>query len=233
MKIITAYQMPYGPEAELFPLGINRDWMEKDRFSYHCFPLTLSNKLGFGISLKKDISFIWHGIEGESETSDIDILAGEEYFYFERGGGILALRTNLRFKTDVKTTLLTMPVPNQIIPGVQCLTSLLSTSFYTGEFQVVWKVTEKDRVITVPAGTPIAAILPISLTDLQDSKILIKKDLNDFVSVQDTDEYATKLKEYGKIDSRPAGLYKQGLDKDKNHIGLHEVSKINLIVERE
>ena len=25
----------------------------------------------------------------------------------------------------------------------------------------------------------------------------------------------------------------QGLDKDKNHIGLHEVSKINLIVERE
>jgi hypothetical protein len=126
-----------------------------------------------------------------------------------------------------------MPVPNQIIPGVQCLTSLLSTSFYTGEFQAVWKVIEKERVITVPAGTPIAAILPISLTELQDSKILIKSDLSDYEAVHDTEEYINKLKEYGKIDSKPAGLYKQALDHNKNSIGSHEVSKINLIVERE
>ena len=77
----------------------------------------------------------------------------------------------LKTKNDV--SLMTLPVPNQFISGIHTFTTLLSTSFFSGEIPCVIRVTEPGKIITIKANTPICVILPISLTDLNNSEVNI------------------------------------------------------------
>jgi hypothetical protein len=49
-----------GSYANIDQLPLQRDWMDLtfDRHAYHCFPVSLSNRLGWGISYPEDIVFI-------------------------------------------------------------------------------------------------------------------------------------------------------------------------------
>ncbi len=214
-----------GPKTILSPLKLQRDWMQDNEYSYNCFPLSLANKLGWGISFPEDISFVWNDSNNES---GIEILSGEEYCYFDRGESVICFPTDLVFKTNSDLSILTMPVPNQIIDGVQCLTSVISSSFYTAGFQVIWKVLTKNKVITIKAGTPVAAIIPISLSVLNDSSITVHdKTIPDQKHNQD---YMKKMKEYSIIKDRFTGWYKNATDQYGNIIGEHETKSIKLYV---
>jgi hypothetical protein len=219
-----------GPKTNIFPLEVSRDWMVENKDGYHCPPVTLTNKLGYGISFEKDISFVWHGKSGQGIDGDIEVLEGSEYCFFGRGGGIIGLSTNLVFKTDSNTSILTMPVPNQFIDGAQCFTSILSSSFYTGNLHVVWKVTSPDKLIKIPAGTPVASIIPISISDLNNTSITMSKESLNRVHGS---EYVEAMFEYGKINSRLTHWYKNALDHLGNKIGKHEVESLSFKVERE
>ena len=67
MYNLNVYKTSPNP-AILNTLPIKREWMERtfDKHAYNCFPVTLSNGLGLGISYPKDIVFVWDGVSDSS-----------------------------------------------------------------------------------------------------------------------------------------------------------------------
>lgn len=217
--------------ANISQLQAKRDWMENtvDRHAYNCFPVTLTNTLGWGISFPKDISFIWDGIS-DTNPDHIKILNGEEYCSTSRANGTISFKTGLTFKTDENISLLHMPVPNMFYEGAQAFTTLMSTSFFTGELPSVWRITQPNKIITIKANSPIAAIIPISLTDLQNSKISITKN-----EIHNAPKYTYEqhMNEVDRItrSGKWTNFYRDAVDPLGNKIGNHEVKGIRLHVE--
>ena len=148
--------------------------MEKtdNKHAYNCFPVSLTNRLGWGLSFPEDISFIWDGIS-DTSPEHVKIFKGEKYAAPQRANATVSFNTGLRFLTDQNITLLTMPVPNQFIDGVVPFSTLISTSFFSGDLPVAWRITRPNVEITIPANTPIASVIPINLEELNNSEINI------------------------------------------------------------
>lgn len=215
--------------ATISQLSGTRNWMDEtpERHAYMCFPLTLTNRLGWGISFPKDIRFIWDGIT-DTTPDHIKILEGEEFVGTARGNATVSFYSGLFFRTDENTSTLTMPVPNQFIRGAHCYTSLISTSFYLPELPIAWRVTEPNIEIVIPAGTPIAAILPISLKNLQDEYTL------ETIEGYPPQEYWEEIKKYGDEIEIKNGvgdwskMYRDALNYKGEKVGNHEVKGIKL-----
>jgi hypothetical protein len=164
-----------GSRAVIDQLPMRRDWMDMtfDRHAYQCFPVSLSNRLGWGISFKEDISFIWDGINDSTENH-VTVLKGNDFANPLRGNRTVSFDTGMRFIGEKNVSLMTMPVPNQFIDGAQCMTTILSTSVLHTQLSIAWMITRPNVEITIPAGTPVAAILPISLKDTQSYSLTVK-----------------------------------------------------------
>jgi hypothetical protein len=209
--------------AKIRPLSPKRDWMHAQ--TYNCHPIVLANSFGYGIYFDHDISFIWNG---ERQNGAHGVI-GAESIWVGRGEGTVTFITNLILKTDENTSVITMPVPNESIEGAQVLSTILSTSLFTGTFSVVWKIDTPNKEYFVPAGTNVACILPISLGSIQDSVINIKETPAPFERVQDSIEYITYLKGLNAEGVRPK-MYKRAINHKGESIGKHEVDNINLNV---
>ena len=135
MYQIKAYKVNNNP-ANIEPLSVKREWMDQtyDAHAYKCFPVSLTNQLGWGISFPEDISFIWDGIS-DSSKDHVKVLKGNKYVYTDRSNATISFKTGLMFKTDEDITLLQMPVPNSFIYGATPFTALISTSFYKEDRQ--------------------------------------------------------------------------------------------------
>lgn len=214
--------------AKITQLSVKRDWMDKtvDRHAYNCFPVSLANQLGWGVSYPEDISFIWDGISDNS-PDHVKIISGEKYCHTSRSNATISFRTGLTFKTDVSTTMLIMPVPNQFIDGVQTFTTLLTTSFFSGDIPVVWRLTSPGKLITIPAGTPVAAIMPITLSDLNNSEINLHDGRNYVGALFDGRAYGETVDNLN-LQGKWAGFYRNATDHLGNKIGEHEVKTIRL-----
>ena len=215
--------------AALEQLQARRDWMDEtpEKHAYMCFPLNLTNRLGWGISFPEDIAFIWDGVT-DTTPDHIKIIEGHKYVGTERGNATLSFRTGLMFSTDPKTSLMTMPVPNQFVRGAQCYTTLISTSFYIHSLPLAWRVTEPNIEIRIPAGTPVAAVLPISLTNLEDNYTM---QISDELPTQ---EYWDEVKKYGDAAEIKNGvgdwskMYRDAVNYKGESIGSHETKSIKL-----
>lgn len=215
--------------AKLEQLPGTRDWMDDtpEKHAYMCFPVTLTNRLGWGISYPKDIRFIWDGIT-DTTPDHIKILEGEEFVGTSRGNATISFYTGLFVRTDSNTSTLTMPVPNQFIRGAHCYTTLLSTSFYMPELPVAWRITEPNKEIVIPAGTPVAAIMPISIGRMQEEYTL------EFVEGYSPPEYWEEVKKYGDEIEIKNGvgdwskMYRDALNYRGEKVGSHEVKSIKL-----
>lgn len=209
-------------------LPIKRDWMEEtyDRHAYNCFPVTLTNGLGWGIAFPEDISFIWDGIT-DSTPDHVKILKGEQYAYTGRSNATISFNSGVMFKTDKNISMLTMPVPNLHLRGVSPFTTLISTSFFKGEIPIAWRITEPNIEITVPAGTPVAALIPISLTDLNNSE-MNEKPMSDIPNnFWPTEEHTKVIREMN-MKGIWSNFYRDAVDYLGNTVGQHEVKAIRL-----
>ncbi len=215
--------------AVIEPLPAVRDWMDEtaEKHAYMCFPLSISNRLGWGISFPEDISFIWDGVT-DTTPDHIKILKGNRYVSTGRGNATLSFSTGLIFKTDENTTTMTMPVPNLFVRGAQCYTTLISTSFYMPELPLAWRVTEPNIEITIPAGQPVAAVLPISLKNLQETYTL------EIDNVPPSSDYWEEVKKYGDAAQIKNGvgdwskMYRDAVDYNGEKVGSHEVKSLKL-----
>lgn len=214
--------------ARVAPLSITREWMDStwEAHAYHCFPVTLANGLGWGISFPEDITFIWDGIS-DSTPDHVKILSGEKYAYSGRANGTVSFNTGVMFKTDEQTSLLSMPAPNYFVPGAQAFTTLISTSFFKGDLPCAWMVTEPNVEITIKAGTPVIAIVPIDLSSLQNSEMQFE-DLSKLpASSFNAAEYSQVVYDINR-QGKWTDFYRNAKDHLGNIVGEHQVKTIRL-----
>ena len=228
---IDAY-ITYKGYGILEPLSIKRDWMEYRKHSYQCYPIALANNLGWGISFPEDISFIYNGEPGDQEDN-ITIISGHKYVFTNRLANTLSFYTGIMFKTEENISLLSLPVPNMTHDGYEPISNILSTSFLKGDLRPSWRITKPDEVITIKAGTPVIAILPIDLSQLQDSEIILtdKSDPVHFPDTSNSEEYDRLLGEKHK-DGIFTGWYRKGINHKNEVLGKHQVKYINLSVKK-
>jgi hypothetical protein len=218
----------------LEPLSAKREWMDKtfESHAYKCFPVSLSNQLGWGISFPEDISFIWDGIS-DSSPDHVKILSGEKYAYSGRANATVSFNSGLVFKTNTDLSLLSMPVPNLFIDGAVPFTTIISSSFFTGPLPIAWMITKANEVITIKAGTPVVALLPIDLSSLNNSEMvfqdLSKFPQNPYNDVFSPNEYRETIKGLN-YSGEWANFYRDAVDHLKRKIGSHQVKSIRLKV---
>jgi len=227
IKVYKAYDA-----ANIEQLPVKREWMDKtfEAHAYRCFPVTLTNSLGWGISFPEDITFVWDGIS-DTSGEHVKILQGKKYCYTERANATISFKTGLTFRTEENITLLQMPVPNMFIDGAQPFTTLISTSFFSGELPCAWRITKPNTPITIKANTPVMSVIPISLGELQNSEMIIDdiKNLPPVIPNESYDEVEhlkanKKILEQGKW----TNFYRDAVDYKGNKLGNHEVKSIKL-----
>jgi hypothetical protein len=178
VSIIRAEIVP-NSNVSVQPLSVKRDWMENvsDAHAYNCFPVTLTNGLGWGISFPKDIVFIWDGVDTDKEEGHVKILSGHEYVNENRRSATISLNTKVKFTTEEDITMLTMPVPNLFLDTVIPFTTLISTSFFPHVLPAALKIIKPNVEITIPANSTAIAILPIPLSQIVSNEIDVNRKL--------------------------------------------------------
>lgn len=225
-KILVYKQSPFA--ANIKQLSVKRDWMDAtlNKHAYNCFPISLSNTMAWSISFPTEMSFIWDGIS-DTMSDHVKVISGKEYCNSGRANATINFSTYLVFKTDENVTMLVFPVPNEFNENAQCFTNLISTSFYKSALPIAWRILKPNVEITVPANQPVAAIIPISLKELQSFEMIIKKD-----SVPESYreeelgnlEYITKKMKEQKF----SHLYRNAKNYKNEKTGSHELKNIKL-----
>lgn len=156
------------------PMSIKRDWMDttSDNHAYRCFPVTQANVVGWSLSCSQDISFVWDGINDQTQDH-VKIISAPEGSYTGRGQSSISLNTGLVFRTDEDVSILTINPVNYFSEDFETMSNLISSSFYDNPLPLAIKARTPNKDITIKAGTPVATILPISLTNLNNSTIEI------------------------------------------------------------
>lgn len=202
-----------------------------ERHAYHCFPVSIANRLGWSISFPEDISFVWDG-GADLNAERVKIIKGHKYAHVNRANHTVSFETGLKFDAEENVSLMTMPVPNQFIRGAQCFTTIISTSVMPGSLPIAWMITEPNLEITIPANTPIAAVLPISLTDVQKNELVIsnkgmKSDFDGYMKARGDAAEARNSK------GDWSHFYRDAVDHLGNPFGKHEAKKIVMKVTEE
>jgi len=218
-------------------LPMNRDWMDItfDRHAYHCFPMSLANRAGLGISLKEDLSFIWDGVNSSSEQH-IKIINGDNFAHSKRGNRTVSLDTGLFFSPEKNISILTMPPPNVFLEGIQCISTIISTSAIIGPLPIALMVTKPNELITIPAGTIVASILPISLKQLNDLEVSLIDKVPNFMSDQEWNKRIQKRGEASQeLNSKGewTHFYRNAVDHNGDTYGEHEAKKILIRITNE
>jgi hypothetical protein len=229
MSIITAYKKtPMALNIE--PMSIKRDWMDEtpQGHAYRCHPVTSANVIGWSISSPVDIKFIWNGINDTSNTT-VTILEGQNYVYTGRGQSSVSFSTGFILRTNQDVSVLTITPQNYFNPDIEVISSLISTSFLNTDFPLAIKCMTANKEITIKAGTPIATIIPISLTSLKDESV----EIVDFVYTQ---EHVDAVTSYGaaaqEINKRGewTDWYRNAVNEKGESVGSHEVKNLKLSV---
>lgn len=224
---IDAYALT-DQSAGIKPLPLKREWIDEleNQGAYRCLPMGTGNTLGYGIYFPDDISFEWDGTIGFKGS--IKIHSGHRWIHKDRGGQTLGLNTYIKFKTDENTSLMAIPVPNLFNKDYQAFTAVLSTSFFKGLWEISLQVMTPNKIITIPAGTIVGAIMPISLGYLNNTVLNYHSadvDMhNDFPPVEQV-----AYVEERHLQGLGTGFYRQARDINGKKYGKHEVTKLNLI----
>lgn len=227
MYILNAYS-DSNSCANISQINVKRDWMENtyNRHAYNCFPVNLTNSLGWGISFPDDITFIWDGIS-DSNHYHVKVLEGEKWCHPFRSNATISFKTGITIKTDEDVTTLVMPVPNQFIDGAQSFTTLISTSFFIGEIQSAWRITKPNVPITIKAGTPVCSIIPMNMSKLNNSELRIK-DISEIPPLGfNGEDYGIESERISRTGNW-THFYRNGTDHLGNVLGKHEIKALRL-----
>lgn len=227
MYNVDVYLGNEGKSAKIKPLSPKRDWMrEINSLAYNCYPMTSANLLGFYVYFDEDISFFWNGdtfTPAKTTNDSVHVWSG-------RPLGTVSFETNLVFKSDKNTSILVGPVPNHFIEGANVISSLVSSSFFTGSLPIVWKLHIPNKEYFIPAGTPIASVLPLSLSEFNNSEInFMNKQYPDYRLHNDSEYIDWIHDQYAKNEFWPK-VYEKGKDHKGNKVGEHEVQRLNMKV---
>jgi hypothetical protein len=220
-----------GNSFVISPMSIKRDWMDatSENHAYRCFPVTQANVIGWSLSCLEDISFIWDGINDQTQDH-IKIVSAPEGSYTGRGQSSLSLNTGLVFKTEQEVSILSINPVNYFNEDFETMSNLISTSFFDNPLPLAIKAKSANKEVTIKAGTPLATIIPISLTNLNNSAIEI-------VNYKDEDRSRTESNiAYGEAaqvlnsSGQWTDWYRDAVDENGKTRGQHETKTLKLYV---
>jgi len=229
MKVFVDKQI--GHPVKIEQTRIQRDWMDvtDNKHAYKCFPVSQANTIGWSVSFLHDIEFIWDGI---SDTSDshVTILKDEgNVAYTTRANATISFESGLYFKTEQDMSILSISPPNYFIDGASAFTSIISTSFFPDSYPIAWRITKPNTPILIPAGMPVATLIPISVGSLCDielniqNKVFIKEPENE---VLEKAEVWKKIYQEGKF----TNFYRDAVKYDGTPMGSHEKKSIKMTI---
>lgn len=226
---ITVEKM-FGCQFDITPMSIKRDWMDvtSEKHAYRCFPVTQANVVGWYLSCKQDIVFTWDGIN--DQTDQHVKIKSPDNSYSGRGQSSISLNTSLVFRTDPDVSILTINPVNYFNEDFETMSNLISTSFYDNPLPLALKAKKANQETTIKAGTPIATIIPISLTALNNTAINI-------VAYKDPDRARERANiSYGEAaqvlnsSGQWTDWYREAVDENGKSVGQHEVKTLKLSV---
>ncbi len=215
---------------EISQMSVKRDWMDEtsERHAYRCFPVTQANVVGWSLSCTKDIIFTWDGIN--DQTPDHFVITSPMGAYAGRGQSSVSFSTGLIFRTTNDISLLTINPVNYFNGDFETMSNLISTSFYDSPLPLAIKAKKANVETRIVAGTPIATIIPISLTELNHSSISIRE-------YSDPENLRQKAStEYGKAAQNINTIgkftdwYRDAVNEKNEPLGEHEVKVLRLYV---
>ena len=214
-------QKQQGSLFTIAPMSIKRDWMDQtsENHAYRCFPVTQANVIGWNLTCEEDIEFEWDGIN--DQTGEHVKIFKPEGSYSGRGQSSISLNTGLVFRTDNDVSIWTINPVN-----------LVSTSFYPNPLPLAIKAKKSNERVTIRAGTPIATIIPISLTDLNNTSIIIS-------NYEDLDGSKSKANmSYGEAaqvmnkSGQWTDWYRDAVNEKGESLGSHETKALRLFVNK-
>ena len=230
MSIIKCYKKTQ-VTLDIAPMSIKRDWMDatSENHAYRCFPVTQANVVGYSLSCKEDIEFEWDGIN--DQTPDRVKIFSPERAYSGRGQSSISMDTGLIFRTDTDVSMFAINPVNYFSDEFETMSSLISTSFYDNPFPLALKAKTANKRIVIKAGTPVATIIPISLTQLNNTVIKM-------VDYKDEDRKRVEANiSYGEAaqvlnsTGEWTDWYRNAVNEKQESLGSHEVKTLKLIVE--
>lgn len=219
-----------GSLFEIKPMSIKRDWMDltSENHAYRCFPVTQANVIGWSLSCIKDIVFEWDGIN--DQTDQHVKITSPEGSYSGRGQSSVSLNTGLVFRTEKDVSILTINPVNYFNQDFETMSNLISTSFYDNPLPLAIKAKQANKETVIKAGTPIATIIPISLTNLNNTSIEV-------VQYNDLDGSRRQANmSYGKASQEVntsgnwTDWYRDAVNEKNESLGSHEVKTLKLHV---
>jgi hypothetical protein len=213
---------------DLSPMSIKRDWMDEtsENHAYRCFPVTQANVVGWSLSCTEDISFVWDGINDQTDQH-IEIF-GPKGSYAGRGQSSISLNTGLVFRTDSDISIWTISPVNYFSEDFETLSNIVSTSFYGNPLPLSIKARKANQTIVIKAGTPIATIVPISLTSLNNTTIQIFEYKDEDRSKERANmSYGMAAQEINKS-GQWTDWYRDAVNEKGESLGNHEVRTLKL-----
>jgi len=143
-----------------------RDWFSSH--FYKCLPLSIANQYGFIIKSQYDIDFLWNGGENLEDTS-FYIEEGEQnknYYKYPEikswfGHGIITITLPFTLRTPPSINLMTINPPNYILPNITVMSGVVESDNLRRDFTINLKIQIPNIRVRIPAGTPLAGIIPI------------------------------------------------------------------------
>jgi hypothetical protein len=219
-----------GALFDIQPMSIKRDWMDvtSEGHAYRCFPVTQSNVIGWSLSCVKDIEFIWDGVN--DQTPDRIEIFSPEGAYSGRGQSSISLNTGLVFRTDKDVSIFTINPVNYFSNEFETMSSLMSTSFYDNPLPLAIKAKVANKRVVIKAGTPVATIIPISLSNLNGTNIeIVNYQDNDRTRLEANMSYGNAAQEINKT-GKWTDWYRDAVNENKESQGSHEVKTLKLSV---
>jgi hypothetical protein len=219
-----------GCNFKIDPMSIKRDWMDatSENHAYRCFPVTQANVIGWSLSCTEDIVFTWDGINDQTDQhikikSPIGSYAG-------RGQSSISLNTGLVFRTEKNVSILTINPVNYFNENFETMSNLISTSFYDNPLPLAIKAKKTNVETVIKAGTPVATIIPISLTDLNNSVMNIVEYKDEDRSRFDANMSYGSAAQVINSSGGWTDWYRDAVDETGKSLGSHEVKTLRLYV---
>jgi hypothetical protein len=220
-----------GSSFSILPMSIKRDWMDEtsEGHAYRCFPVTQSNVVGWSLSCDQDIEFVWDGINDQTQDH-IEIIKAPEGSYGGRGQSTISLNTGLVFRTSEDISMLTINPVNFFSNDFETMSNLISTSFYDNPLPLAIKAKKSGEKVTIKAHTPLATIIPISLSTLNNSSIEILDYKDEDRKRMDANvSYGTAAQVVNSSGSW-TDWYRDAVNEKGESLGSHEVKALRLSV---
>jgi hypothetical protein len=142
-----------------------RDWFTPH--FYRCLPLTIGNQYGYIFKSQFDFYVQWDGGESSEsllfyfndseETLKTKFPRVESHF----GSGIFTINYPFNLRTPPGVNLITINPPNEILPNITVMTGVIETDNIRRNFTFNLKMQIPNIRVFIPAGTPLAAVIPV------------------------------------------------------------------------